>query len=131
MVTEAYSVSIDTDDNIIKFAKEYPIKKCKHKNVYISVEKNVLHCKDCKEDINPIFWIKSHLHLLNSADQRNKEMLAEAQIIQEKLNKTSVYLCKHCHQDNEIDFKRLLSKNAILRRMETIDNEVGGYQVQV
>lgn len=128
---EGYSVNIDTDENIIKFQREYPEKTCKHYHIYVSIERNDLLCKDCNARLNPIFWIKEHMKLLNEVSRRNTTILAEAQVIQEKIEKKGTYVCMHCLEANEVDFKRLPSKKAIERRMSLIHEEITGYKVQV
>lgn len=126
-----YSVCIDTDENIIKFTGEYPVKKCEHKNISVSLERNDILCTDCNTRLNPIFWIESHLKHLNDVTRRNSLLLAELMAIQKRLENKGTYICNHCFETNEVDFKRLVSNKAVDSNLRLIDQEISGFRVHL
>lgn len=83
-----------------------------------------------KQKLNPVLWIAKYLDQLNQVTQRNNRMLAEVREIQAKLEKKNKFMCKHCHEVNTIDFKKLPSQAAVVRGMAVIDQEFDGMKVE-
>ena len=109
---EDHTINIDTVENVIKFSRKSERGTCEHKNIQISAEENEVLCTDCNVRLNPVWWIQKHLKHLNRATERNNSVLSEAREIYKKLENKNSFMCKHCHEVNLIDFKKLPSKAA-------------------
>lgn len=121
MREEQVEVSINPEDKVIKFKKRMDLEKCKHWSIKISVKENTVHCNDCNTDLNPVWWIHHHLDSLNSLNIRNRELLAQKKVIDEKFKHRRYYVCEHCNEPNMIDFSRLTSDSAIEKKKREID----------
>ncbi|WP_353174118.1 hypothetical protein [Acinetobacter rudis] len=131
MHQETFQIAIDDDKQVIQFSRKIQKKECAHKHIQISEEDNEVLCTDCNTSLNPIWWIKTYLKHLNSTTTRNNRMLSEAQAIWVKLEKKNKFACKHCHEVNTIDFKKLPSQAAITRGITVLDQEHEGFKVVV
>lgn len=130
-MNSGYSVCIDTDENIIKFSGDYSSKPCEHQNIQVSLERNDIYCKDCNTSLNPVFWIEKHLRHLNDVTRRNSVLLAELMAIQARLENKGTYICNHCFETNEVDFKRLVTNKAVSANLRLIDQEISGFKVEI
>ena len=128
---EDRTINIDTVENVIKFSRKSERGTCEHKNIRISAEENEVLCTDCNVRLNPVWWIEKHLNYLNRATQRNNSVLAEAREIYKKLEKKNSFMCKHCHEVNLIDFKKLPSKAAITRGISVVEQDHVGMTVEI
>lgn len=125
-------VTIDDDAKVIQFSKKHELKECHHKRVTILESSNTVVCDDCNAQLDPIHWFVDYLSRINSANNAVHERLAKAQVIEEKLQKKSTFMCKKCHEVNTIDFHRLPSAAAVKRRMAVIEQEDSdNYRVEV
>lgn len=123
-------IEINENDKVIKFSKKTQKKECNHSRVVIYTDANEIECKDCKAKLNPIWWISNKLERLNAVNARNNAMLSEYREIFKKLDAKRNFMCKHCHEVNEIDFKRLPSKAAVQRGMAVVDNDYDGWSIE-
>ena len=128
---EDHTINIDTVENVIKFSRKSERGTCEHKNIQISAEENEVLCTDCNVRLNPIWWIEKYLKHINSATERNNRVLAEAREIYKKLEKKNSFLCLHCHEVNQIDFKRIISKASVTRGISIVENEHSGTTVEI
>ena len=128
---EDHTISINTSENVIKFSRKSGRGTCEHKNIQISAEENEVLCTDCNVRLNPIWWIQKHLKHLNRATERNNSVLSEAREIYKKLEKKNSFMCKHCHEVNLIDFKKLPSKSAITRGISVVEQDHAGMTVEI
>lgn len=124
-------IQIDEVQQIIKFTPKRELRKCDHKHIQISEEESEILCIDCKTKLNPVDWIGKYLRQLNQVTDRNNRMLAEVRVIQAKLEKKNKFMCKRCHEVNEIDFKKLPSQAAVTRGMSVIEKEFDGMKVEL
>ena len=104
---DKHVIHVDEQNQVIKFTRRNEIVECDHGRIQISKEDNEILCMDCKTKLNPVLWIAKYLDQLNQVTQRNNRMLAEVREIQAKLEKKNKFMCKHCHEVNTIDFKKL------------------------
>ena len=109
-----HSIKINEDEKVIKFIRSFQKKECSHDRVTISVDDNEILCNDCNSKVNAIWWIAKHLKHLNDATRRNNEVLSEYRTIWKKLDDKRNFMCKKCHEVNEIDFHKMLSKAAVM-----------------
>ena len=128
---EDHTISINTSENVIKFSRKSERGTCEHKNIQISAEEDEVLCTDCNVRLNPVWWIEKHLNYLNRATQRNNSVLAEAREIYKKLEKKNSFLCLHCHEVNQIDFKRIISKASVTRGISIVENDHAGMTVEI
>ena len=128
---EDHTISINTQENVIKFSRKFGRSTCEHKNIQISAEEDEVLCTDCNVRLNPVWWIQKHLNHLNRAAQRNNSVLSEAREIYKKLEKKNSFMCKHCHEVNLIDFKKRPSKAAITRGMSVVEQDHAGMTVEI
>ncbi|WP_394651383.1 hypothetical protein [uncultured Acinetobacter sp.] len=128
---EKHTISVNDQDQLIKFERKYDRPVCHHKNIQISEQDSEVLCTDCNTKLNPVHWIAKHLKQLNQVTARNNRMLSEAREIQNKLEKKNKFMCKHCHEVNVIDFKKLPSQAAVERGMEVITTEFDGFAVEI
>ncbi len=128
---EDQMISINTEENVIKFSRKFERNTCDHKNIQISAEENEVLCTDCNVRLNPVWWIEKHLKYLNQATERNNRVLSEAREIYKKLEKKNSFMCKHCHEVNLIDFKKLPSQAAITRGMSVVEHDHAGMTVEI
>lgn len=128
---EDQMISINTEENVIKFSRKFERNACDHKNIQISAEENEVLCTDCNVRLNPVWWIEKHLKYLNQAAERNNRVLSEAREIYKKLEKKNSFMCKHCHEVNLIDFKKLPSQAAITRGMSVVEHDHAGMTVEI
>ena len=128
---EDHTINIDTVENVIKFSRKSERGTCEHKNIQISAEEDEVLCTDCNVRLNPVWWIEKHLNYLNRATQRNNSVLAEAREIYKKLEKKNSFMCKHCHEVNVIEFKKLPSKAAITRGICVVEQDHAGMTVEI
>lgn len=117
------TISLDTDNQIIQFKKNYSEKRCNHRQVKFFEDASEIHCVDCGEKLNPVLWIMEHIKFVNQASRRNNARLAEWQAIEKKLESKCNFMCTHCKEVNTIDFKRLPSKAAVTRNLKVIEEE--------
>ncbi|ABS90036.2 MULTISPECIES: hypothetical protein [Acinetobacter] len=127
---DKHVIHVDEQNQVIKFTRRNEIVECDHGRIQISKEDNEILCMDCKTKLNPVLWIAKYLDQLNQVTQRNNRMLAEVREIQAKLEKKNKFMCKHCHEVNTIDFKKLPSQAAVVRGMAVIDQEFDGMKVE-
>lgn len=119
-----YTLNMCPDENVINFKrKSWKPRECEHFKIEVSLERNEVLCTDCNTRLNPVWWIKYYMQRINRVSKRNTEILSESREIWAKLDKKRSFMCKHCHEPNEIDFKRLPSKAAIQRGISVIENE--------
>ena len=104
---EDHTINIDTVENVIKFSRKSERGTCEHKNIQISAEEDEVLCTDCNVRLNPVWWIQKYLKHINS------------------------FMCKHCHEVNLIDFKKLPSKAAITRGMSVVEQDHAGMTVEI
>lgn len=123
-------ITLDEEQKVISFTKRRVKKECNHKQVTICEEKNTITCNDCNSELNPISWVIGHMDKINSAIQRANNKLAEVRTIQQKLEKKSSFMCKHCHSMNNIDFNRLPSKAAIARNLAVVKADGDEYRIE-
>ena len=128
---EDHTISINTSENVIKFSRKSERGTCEHKNIQISAEENEVLCTDCNVRLNPVWWIQKHLKHLNRATERNNSVLSEAREIYKKLENKNSFMCKHCHEVNLIDFKKLPSKAAITRGISVVEQDHAGMTVEI
>ena len=128
---EDHTINIDTVENVIKFSRKSERGTCEHKNIQISAEEDEVLCTDCNVRLNPVWWIQKHLKHLNRATERNNSVLSEAREIYKKLEKKNSFMCKHCHEVNLIDFKKLPSKEAITRGISVVEQDHAGMTVEI
>lgn len=128
---EDQMISINTEENVINFSRKFERNACDHKNIQISAEENEVLCTDCNVRLNPVWWIEKHLKYLNQATERNNRVLSEAREIYKKLEKKNSFMCKHCHEVNLIDFKKLPSQAAITRGMSVVEHDHAGMTVEI
>ena len=131
MYQQGYTISIDDDEKIIKFAGKSEKRICQHKHIQISSEENEVLCTDCNVRLNPILWIEKHLKQLNAVTERNNRILSEYREISKKLEKKGNFLCKHCHEMNTIDFRKLPSNAAIQRGISVVEQDHPGMKVEI
>ncbi|PRV98464.1 hypothetical protein CSB87_2984 [Acinetobacter sp. AR_0276] len=124
------TIQVDKDKQVIQFTRKREISECDHGHIQISEEDSEVLCTDCNTKLNPVLWIAKYLDQLNQVTQRNNRMLAEVREIQAKLEKKNKFMCKHCHEVNTIDFKKLPSQAAVVRGMAVIDQEFDGMKVE-
>lgn len=127
---DVQTIQVDKDKQVIQFTRKREISECDHGHIQISEEDSEVLCTDCKTKLNPVLWIAKYLDQLNQVTQRNNRMLAEVREIQAKLEKKNKFMCKHCHEVNTIDFKKLPSQAAVVRGMAVIDQEFDGMKVE-
>lgn len=127
---EKQLIQIEEKQQIIKFTRKRELIECDHKNIQVSEVESEVRCIDCNTKLNPVLWIAKYLRQLNQVTERNNRMLAEVRVIQSKLEKKNKFMCKSCHEFNEIDFKKLPSQAAITRGMSVIDQEFDGMKVE-
>ena len=127
---EKQLIQIEEKQQIIKFTRKRELIECDHKNIQVSEVESEVRCIDCNTKLNPVLWIAKYLRQLNQVTDRNNRMLAEVRVIQSKLEKKNKFMCKSCHEFNEIDFKKLPSQAAITRGMSVIDQEFDGMKVE-
>lgn len=119
-----YTLDLNPEENVINFTRGFrKPRECQHYKIQISLEENELLCTDCNTRLNPIWWIKFYMERINRVSKRNTAILSESREIWAKLDKKRSFMCKHCHEPNDIDFKRLPSKAAIQRGISVIENE--------
>ena len=123
-------IVLDEDQKIISFTKRRVQKECVHNQVIINEDKNTITCKQCNHELNPIQWVIGHIRKINSGLRNANNKLAQARAIEEKLQKKSSFMCKHCHEPNTIDFHRLPSKAAIARKLSVIEHEGDEYRIE-
>ena len=123
-------IQVDGDQQVIKFTRKREITECAHGHIQISKEDSEVLCIDCNTKLNPVLWIAKYLEQLNQVAQRNNRVLAEVREIQAKLEKKNKFMCKHCHEVNTIDFKKLPSQAAVTRGMTVIEQEFEGMKVE-
>ena len=128
---DVQSIHIDNAQQVIQFTRKREITVCNHGHIQISEEDSEVLCTDCNTKLNPVLWIAKYLKDLNQVTQRNNRMLAEVRVIQTKLQNKNKFMCKHCHEVNEIDFKKLPSQAAVTRGMSVIDQEFEGMKVEI
>ena len=128
---EDHTINIDTVENVIKFSRKSERGTCEHKNIHISAEEDEVLCTDCNVRLNPVWWIQKHLKHLNRATERNNSVLSEAREIYKKLENKNSFMCKHCHEVNLIDFKKLPSKAAITRGISVVEQDHAGMTVEI
>ena len=128
---EDHTINIDTVENVIKFSRKSERGTCEHKNIQISAEENEVLCTDCNVRLNPVWWIQKYLKHINAATERNNRALAEAREIYKKLEKKNSFLCLHCHEVNQIDFKRIISKASVTRGISIVENDHAGMTVEI
>ncbi|MDX8161826.1 hypothetical protein [Acinetobacter pittii] len=124
-------IQIDEEQQVIKFTPKRELRKCDHKHIQISEEESEVLCIDCNAKLNPVKWIAKYLLQLNQVTNRNNRMLAEVRVIQAKLEKKNKFMCKFCHEVNDIDFKKLPSQAAVTRGMSVIEKEFNGIKVEL
>ncbi|MGL2936381.1 hypothetical protein [Acinetobacter baumannii] len=128
---DVQTIQVDKDKQVIQFTRKREISECDHGHIQISEEDSEVLCTDCNTKLNPVLWIAKYLKDLNQVTQRNNRMLAEVRVIQAKLQNKNKFMCKHCHEVNEIDFKKLPSQAAVVRGMAVIDQEFDGMKVEI
>jgi hypothetical protein len=128
---DVQSINIHNEQQVIQFTRKREINACDHGHIQISEEDSEVLCTDCNTKLNPVLWIAKYLTDLNRVNQRNNRMLAEVRVIQAKLEKKNKFMCKHCHEVNEIDFKKLPSQAAVTRGMTVIEEEFEGMKVEL
>lgn len=128
---ESHTISMNEDEKVIKFTRKFERSSCEHKHIEVSVEENEVLCTDCNVRLNPIWWIEKYLKHINSATERNNRVLAEAREIYKKLEKKNSFLCLHCHEVNQIDFKRIISKASVTRGISIVESEHSGTTVEI
>lgn len=131
MNNEKHDIEINEDEKVIKFTRRFERTECSHNRVSISEDDNEILCKDCNAKLNPIWWISKHLKHLNAANRRNNEVLAEYRTIWKKLDDKRNFMCKKCHEVNEIDFHKMLSKAAVTRGIKVVENDYQGMVVEI
>ncbi|ELX04075.1 hypothetical protein [Acinetobacter baumannii] len=127
---DVQTIQVDKDKQVIQFTRKREISECDHGHIQISEEDSEVLCTDCNTKLNPVLWIAKYLDQLNQVTQRNNRMLAEVREIQAKLEKKNKFMCKHCHEVNTIDFKKLPSQAAVVRGMAVIDQEFDGMKAE-
>lgn len=128
---EDHTISIDNEENVIKFTRKVESNTCEHNHIQISAEENEVLCTDCNVRLNPIWWIQKHLKHMNQVSRRNNRVLAEYREIYKKLEKKNSFMCKHCLEVNLIDFKKLPSQAAITRGIAVVEQDYQGMTVEI
>lgn len=128
---ESHTISINDDEKVIKFARKFERSACEHKHIEVSAEENEVLCTDCNVRLNPVWWIQKYLKHINAATERNNRALAEAREIYKKLEKKNSFLCLHCHEVNQIDFKRIIRKASVTRGISIVENDHAGMTVEI
>lgn len=128
---EKHHIEINEDEKVIKFTRFVEKVECQHINVVICTDESEIICKKCNAKLNPVHWIAKHLKTLNMANRRNNEVLSEYREIWKKLDSKRNFMCKKCHEVNEIDFKKLPSKAAVQRGIIVVENDYDGFVVNV
>lgn len=80
-------------------------KKCQHYNVSIDSKLMNLKCKDCDESVNPVIWIKDHIHYFAALRQRSEEKSQKAKADLEELKSRAKTKCDHCGKMTGIKLK--------------------------
>ena len=128
---QVHEIEINEDEKVIKFTKTHRKTECEHSRVIISTELNEIECKDCQAKINPVWWISNKLERLNAVNDRNNAILSEYREIFKKLDSKRNFMCKKCHEVNEIDFKKLPSKAAVQRGISVVESDYKGWSVEI
>lgn len=129
-LTKTKTIKINQDEKVIKFSRSVKKAECGHLNIEISEDDSELLCLDCNTKLNPIAWIANHLEEVNSMGLRNSRILAEARIIEDKLEGRGDFECSHCKKMNSVDWTSLPERAAVIRGMKLIDSEFDGHRVE-
>lgn len=113
-------------DNVVIFkkTKNYQPDACKHKQVIFDDELSTIECKDCGKQLNPVKWYADHYSALKKWHDRISRRHAELLVIEEKIRKTGIYACQHCHEISKINISALASRAAVERKMKVLDDEL-------
>ena len=128
---EKHTIEINDNENVIKFSRISEKSECQHNRVTICNEESEIVCKDCNAKLNPVHWISRHLKKLNEASKRNNAVLSEYREIWHKLDSKKNFMCKKCHEVNDIDFRKLPHKSAVQRGISVVENDYSGMVVEV
>ena len=97
-------LEVDVQCEIVDFPSK-SIKKCQHYNISIDSKLMLLKCKDCEEMVNPVIWIKDHIHYFAALKQRSEEKSRKAKEDYEELQSRAKAKCDNCGKMTGIKLK--------------------------
>ncbi len=97
---------VDLSDNeggnviSIEVAREiYIEKRCKHRKVMVDGQLSFIKCRDCKQSINPIWWITR----LAQEWHRVKQMMEDYRLSRKLYEEKTRTKCEHCQRMTRVN----------------------------
>jgi len=75
-------------------------KECEHHRVTLDVALNVVTCRDCKKELNPIQFMVDHMAELNQINDR----IVQLNKAKEEYDKRVRVKCRHCGKMTPLDY---------------------------
>lgn len=97
-------IDIDVECEVLKFPQK-SMSQCQHAAVLVDTKAMDLICKDCDMRVNPVMWIKDHMHYFASVRERSLVQSQKAKADYEELQTRAKTKCDNCGKMTGIKLK--------------------------